>query len=179
MFPNFFKRNVEINYLVGCTYAISTSSYALPSVTGARQYKHDVIVCTFLAAATTVFSVSSPHIRESRTVLDAGIQATDSGSQVMDTGFFVSGTWILDSNRQWDPDFWICIPNSKAQDSRFHENKFPDSKFRTPLIWTRQHCNYCGLPLFDQSFPQSDILIFCPLILISLLVRHLPHVKGQ
>ena len=37
MFPNFFKSNLVINYLVSYTYEISTSSYAFLSVTGARQ----------------------------------------------------------------------------------------------------------------------------------------------
>ena len=61
-----------------------------------------------------VFSVS-PHIRESKTVLDSGFHAVDSRFQQLDSGFFVSGTWI---------------PDSKTQDSEFHKNNFQDSGIR-------------------------------------------------
>ena len=40
---------------------------------------------------------------------------------------FVSGTWILDSLR--------CIPDAKAQDSGFHELKFPGYWNRDFLTW--------------------------------------------
>ena len=44
-------------------------------------------------------------VRESKTVVDSGFHALDSGHwtpafQVQDSGFFVSGTWIPDSNRR-------------------------------------------------------------------------------
>ena len=46
-------------------------------------------------------------VRESKTVVDSGFHALDSGHrtpdsglQVRDSGFFVSGTWIPDSNRR-------------------------------------------------------------------------------
>ena len=69
----------------------------------------------------------SPHIRESRTVLDSGFHAVNSGSQVLDSKFFVSGTWIPNSIVGGIPDFLWCIPRSNVQDSRFHEQKFPGS----------------------------------------------------
>ena len=34
--------------------------------------------------------ISSPHVRESRSVIDSGFHAVDSGFQVLDSGFFVS-----------------------------------------------------------------------------------------
>ena len=40
-----------------------------------------------------------PHVRESKTVFDCGSHAVDPGIQVLDSGFFVSETWILDFNR--------------------------------------------------------------------------------
>ena len=40
-----------------------------------------------------------PHVRESKTVLDSRFHSVDSVIQVLDSGFFVSGTWIPDSNR--------------------------------------------------------------------------------
>ena len=39
-----------------------------------------------------------PHIRKSKTVLDSGFHAVDSGLQVLDSGFYVGGPWIPDSN---------------------------------------------------------------------------------
>ena len=39
-------------------------------------------------------------VRESKTVVDSGFHALDSGFQVWDSRFFVSGTWIPDSNRR-------------------------------------------------------------------------------
>ena len=38
---------------------------------------------------------NSPHFK---TVLNPGFHAKDSGFQGMDSGFFVSGTWIQDSS---------------------------------------------------------------------------------
>ena len=45
----------------------------------------------------------------------------DSGFQAVDSGFFVSRTSILDSNRYWIPDSLSCIPDSKTQDSGFRD----------------------------------------------------------
>ena len=38
---------------------------------------------------------------------------------------FFSGTWIQDSNHQWDPGFLELYSGSKAQYSGFHKQKFP------------------------------------------------------
>ena len=43
---------------------------------------------------------------------------------------FFSGTWIQDSNHQWDPGFLELYSGSKAQYSGFHKQKF--SRFRNP-----------------------------------------------
>ena len=71
----------------------------------------------------------SPHVRESKTVLDSGFHAVDSR-------FFVSGTWVLDSNRQWDSGFLqlysgfqipgFCIPPAPDKIAVF---QIPDSRF--------------------------------------------------
>ena len=42
----------------------------------------------------------SPHIRESKTVLDPEFHAVDSGFQVLDYGFLGRGTWIQESSGQ-------------------------------------------------------------------------------
>ena len=51
----------------------------------------------------------------------------DSRFQVMDTGIFVRGTWILDSNRLLDPYFLSCFPDSKLRIPVPTRKKFPDS----------------------------------------------------
>ena len=38
--------------------------------------------------------MSSPHVRESMTVLDSGFHPVDSGFRVLDSGFQLSGFWI-------------------------------------------------------------------------------------
>ena len=39
------------------------------------------------------------HVRESKTDLDSGLHIVDSGVQVLNSEFFVNGTWIPDSSR--------------------------------------------------------------------------------
>ena len=39
----------------------------------------------------------SSHVRESKTVMDSGFKAMDSGFRELDSRFFVSKTWISDS----------------------------------------------------------------------------------
>ena len=46
-------------------------------------------------------------------------------SRFLDPGFPVCGTWISDTNPQWDFGFLSCILDFKAQDSRFYKQKFP------------------------------------------------------
>ena len=69
------------------------------------------------------------HVRASNIVWDSGFQALDSG-------FFVSGTWIRIPNVSRIRDSVRCIPDSKAQDSGFHEQKISwnqDSKSKNSL----------------------------------------------
>ena len=67
---------------------------------------------------------SLPHVRISKTVLDSGFQAVESGLQVLDSSLC---QWNLDSGFQSLVWFGIlsCIPDSKAQDSGFHKQSFP------------------------------------------------------
>ena len=41
-----------------------------------------------------------PLVRESKTFLDSGFHSMDFGFQVLDSGFFFSGTWIADFKRE-------------------------------------------------------------------------------
>ena len=80
----------------------------------------------------------SPHVRESKTVLDSGFHITDSGFRIPGPGFqslsvelgfripIASG--IQDSLR--------CVPDSKAQDSGFHKHTFPGLRNPDSLTWS-------------------------------------------
>ena len=59
---------------------------------------------------------STPWFQDFRIVCQCNL---DSGFQILDSRFFVSGIWIPDSNRQQDLDSLSCIPHSKAQNSGF------------------------------------------------------------
>ena len=48
--------------------------------------------------------------------------------------FFVSGTCLPDSNRWWDTGFLELHLDSKAQDSSFQKQKFPEFRVKIPLI---------------------------------------------
>ena len=67
----------------------------------------------------------SLDIRESKTVLDSGFHTMNSRFQVLDSKFFVSGTWIPNSIVSGIPDFLRFILDSNVWDSRFHEQKLP------------------------------------------------------
>ena len=67
-----------------------------------------------------------PYVRESR---------------VMDSGLFVSGTWI--------PDSLSCPPDSKAQDSRFYKQKSP--AFQIPQAKNSQ-IRLSGFPYMGRKY---------------------------
>ena len=71
--------------------------------------------------------------------------------QLINSGIFVSGTWIRDSNHEGIPDSLNCILDSKAQDSTLlHVNtmlildlRTENSKVRYDIqIQSRQTANY-------------------------------------
>ena len=47
-------------------------------------------------------------VRESKTFLDSGFHSMDFGFQVLDSGFFFSGTWIADFKRG-EITLWYCF----------------------------------------------------------------------
>ena len=70
-----------------------------------------------------------PHVREPKTVLDSGLYAMDSGFKV-----FVSGTWILDSNRHRDSGFLKRYFG--FQSPGFRKQKFPEFRNLYSLTWS-------------------------------------------
>ena len=88
--------------------------------------------------------------------MDSGFYATmGSGFQVVDSKFFVRGTWIPDCNRYW-PGFlipWAVFWIPQAQDSGFPQTKFPI--FRDPLYFSGK------LPTYPS--PKPTLTLTCHL----------------
>ena len=63
--------------------------------------------------------------------MQGNLTVLDSQLCAMDTAFLILCQWNLDSgfNHKWDPECLTFIPDSKAQDSRFQEKNFLDSRF--------------------------------------------------
>ena len=64
------------------------------------------------------------------------IHAAHCGFRVLDSRFFVIGTWTQHSiHYPGIPDSLSWIPNSKAQDSRFYKEKIPGFRNLDCLTW--------------------------------------------
>ena len=70
-------------------------------------------------------TIVSPHVRESKTVLDSGFHAVDSGFQLLVSRSYTVELGFRIPIVRGIPDSDSCIPDSKAQDSGFHKQKFP------------------------------------------------------
>ena len=77
-----------------------------------------------------MWSLWSPHVRESKELLDSGFHAVDSGFHLLDSRSFSVELGFRIRIVSGIPDSYTCIPDSKAQDSGFHKQKFP--RFRIP-----------------------------------------------
>ena len=68
------------------------------------------------------------------------------------------------------PDSLSCIPDSKAQDSRFHQQKFPDSEILIPLHGAISiFFHYCLFSLLHLRF--FTVLRLAILMILSLSYR--------
>ena len=68
--------------------------------------------------------MESPHVRESKIVLDSGFHTANSELQELAwIPVFVSGTWIPIFTEI--PDSLSCIPDSKTHYSGFYKEIFP------------------------------------------------------
>ena len=80
-----------------------------------------------------------PYVRESRTVLDSRYWIP----------VFVSGI----------PGFLSCIPDSKTQDSAFHEQKFRDSGIRIPIHGAMSLFFFLTLNVLNPMFSSFTKLV--------------------
>ena len=67
---------------------------------------------------------------------------------------FVSRTWLPDSKRWWDSGFLELHLDSKAQYSRFHEQKFPEFRVKISLI----HGAIITFNKFKSALKHSQVL---------------------
>ena len=106
-----FPEDFDHSFTIG-----GPSSYESIDLSDHRWLKHTMRVGN--VGTRNSIMAFSPHVRESKTLLDSGFHAVDSGFQLLDSRSFsvelgfririVSG-----------------IPDSKTQDSGFHKQKFP------------------------------------------------------
>ena len=93
----------------------------------------------------------SPHLRESKIVLDSGFHAVDSGFQVLYSRFLVSGTWIPIVSGI--PDFyaqdpWFSTP--QFPDFGFHKKNFSDSEIWIPSLTLNTEVKAMTFTLFKS-----------------------------
>ena len=130
-----------------------------------------------------LWSKISPHLRESKTVLDCGFHRVDSGFQVLKSGtpVFVSRTWILDSNRQCDSGFLELYSGFQFLDFGLHKQNFPG--FRSPqapyigrkIASGKSKKGVVLISVLIQFYPWLNIL--CYYIDMSVLLENIPLVK--
>ena len=100
------------------------------AIIGNREFSMIHFVVSSLLSVKFVMICVSHYVGKCKTVLDFGFHAVDSGSQTINFGLLVIGTWI--------PDFL----DSQVEDFQFHKNKFSDDS-----------------ELHKQNFPDSGIRI--------------------
>ena len=95
----------------------------------------------------------SPHVRESKTVLDSGFHAVDSGFQLLDSRSYTVELGFRIPIVRGIPDSDSCIPDSKAQDSGFHKQKFPRFRILHAKI---SRIPESGFPYMGRCFVNHD-----------------------
>ena len=93
------------------------------------------------------------HVSQSKTVLMnwTGFQAVDSRFQVLDSGSFVSGTWIPGFNPQWDSGFLWLYSRFQSPGFQIPQAKIsPNPETGLPYIGRRDSVKRSG---FFFSFP--------------------------
>ena len=109
------------------------------------------LICKTERKSVTIIKFTGIYIKNKKRFVTLSAQVRES-KRVLDSRFLDFTPWIPDS-RYCIPNylsvelgFWIpivsgipdslsCIPDSKAQDSEFHNQKFPNSTIRIPLCW--------------------------------------------
>ena len=98
-----------------------------------------------------------PHVTESKTILDSGFHAVDSGFRIPGTELWILCLVELGFRIQivsGIPDSLSCIPDSKAQDSRFQ--KWPVCRPTVSDVWKAPLVNSTYQSKIRTSFAAFD-----------------------
>ena len=102
----------------------------------ASLYVHRCCFIIFFSIISEYAKKKLAHVRESKTVLDSGFHAVDSGfHNYWIAHLFSVKLWFCIPIVSGTPDFYSCISDSKAQDSRYHKQKFPRFRNSDSLTW--------------------------------------------
>ena len=113
-----FPEDFDHSFTIG-----GPSSYESIDLSDHRWLKHTMRVGN--VGTRNSIMAFSPHVRESKTLLDSGFHAVDSGFQLLDSRSFSVKLWFPIRIVSGISDSYTCIPDSKTQDSGFHKQKFP------------------------------------------------------
>lgn len=92
----------------------------------------------------------SPHVRQSKSILDYEFHAVDSGFQVLDSGF--SGTWIPHSNCSRDSGFLEMVSGFQSPEFQIPQEKFFQIA-ESGLTYIRRHVDFWNQSdEFDNKF---------------------------
>ena len=102
----------------------------------------------------------STFVRESKTVLDSGFHAVDSGFQLLHgSQFFVGGTWIWIPIVNGISDSLSCILDSNAQNPDSTSKNFPDYGIRIRLHIAKRYqhrsINLLWTSTWNRTLPSS------------------------
>ena len=91
------------------------------------------------------FGYVFPQVKEFKKSWNLGFHAVDSRSQVLDSEFLVSGTWILDSDRLLDSGFRSLVEFRIPIASGIPDSGFQSlMRFRIPIV--------SGIPYSDRQW---------------------------
>lgn len=97
---------------------------------------------------------ASPQVKDPRQTWIQESNLWISGFQVLDSGFFVTGTWIPDLIVNGIPDSVSCIPNSRVYDSKTQIFRIPNTKCKT---LPESRFFYIGWPILHTSSQWPDV----------------------
>ena len=113
----------------------------------ASLYVHRCCFIFFFSIISEYAKKKLAHVRESKTVLDSGFHAVDSGfHNYWIAHLFSVKLWFCIPIVSGTPDFYSCISDSKAQDSRYHKHKFPRFQNSDSLTWRETKIFFSSSP---------------------------------
>ena len=147
---NILHKQTSYPYTTTRTSAKANSSRKLIPVLWKKLLQtHGTAMGTKMEVAFSNFI--SPLVRESKTLLDSGFHAVDSGFQLLDSRSFSVELGFQIRIVRGIPDSYTCIPDSKAQDSGFQMQKFPGFRNPDSFTWCDSFMNKVETEILSQS----------------------------